>query len=124
MDTSLNSVMGILKQLTGKTFADKPEAPVDFRTGPLLLRDHTRALLVGPEPRGRFVRIMVTMPSEAAANPQLVQNLIVAGMDVMCINCAHDRPDAWEAMVQNLRQAFENLPRILLASLHSPPVGS
>jgi pyruvate kinase len=48
---------------------------------------------------------MVTMPSEAATNPQLVQDLLVAGMDVMRINCAHDGPDAWSAMVEHLRQA-------------------
>ena len=101
---SLNAVIGVLEQLTGKTFGDTPEAPVDFRTGPLLLRDHTRALL-GPDPRGRFVRIMVTMPSEAATDFQLVQDLLVAGMDVMRINCAHDGPDAWAAMVENLRRA-------------------
>ncbi|MFY9975243.1 MAG: pyruvate kinase, partial [Chromatiaceae bacterium] len=91
---SLNAVIGILERLTGKTSGETPEAPVDFQTGPQLLRDHTRALL-GPDPRGRFVRIMVTMPSEAATNPQLVQDLLVAGMDVMRINCAHDGPDAW-----------------------------
>jgi pyruvate kinase len=44
---SLNSVMGILEQLTGKTTADALEAPVDFRTGPLLLRDHTYPLPSG-----------------------------------------------------------------------------
>ncbi|NCC27802.1 MAG: pyruvate kinase [Gammaproteobacteria bacterium] len=101
---SLNSVMAILEQLRGKDFGPAPEPPVDFRTGPLLLRDHTRALL-GPEPRDRFVRIMVTMPSEAASDAQLVQDLLVAGMDVMRINCAHDGPDAWFAMVENLRRA-------------------
>jgi pyruvate kinase len=101
---SLNQVVAILEQLTGKEFGTAPETPVDFRTGPLLLKDHTSALL-GPEPRDRYVRIMVTMPSEAATNPQLVQDLLVAGMDVMRINCAHDGPDAWAAMVENLRQA-------------------
>jgi pyruvate kinase len=101
---SLNSVMAILEQLTGKDFGAAPKTPVDFRTGPLLLRDHTRALL-GPEPHDRFVRIMVTMPSEAASNAQLVQDLLIAGMDVMRINCAHDGPDAWLAMVENLRRA-------------------
>ena len=101
---SLNAVIGVLEQLTGKDFGDRPLAPVDFRTGPLLLRDHTRALL-GPDPLGRSVRIMVTMPSEAATNPQLVQDLLVAGMDVMRINCAHDGPRAWGAMVENLRLA-------------------
>ena len=107
---SLNAVMGVLERLTGKTFGDIPQAPVDFRTGPLLLRDHTRALL-GPDPQGRSVRIMVTMPSEAATNPQFVQDLLMAGMDVMRINCAHDGPDAWAAMVENLRLAERTVGR-------------
>jgi pyruvate kinase len=101
---SLNSVMAILEQFSGKDLGETPVTPVDFRSGPLLLRDHTRALL-GPEPHDRFVRIMVTMPSEAASNAQLVQDLLVAGMDVMRINCAHDGPEEWSAMVENLRRA-------------------
>jgi len=100
---SLNAVINVLERLTGKeTTALEP--PVDFRTGPLLLRDHTRALL-GPDPFNRTVHIMVTMPGEAASDPQLVQDLLRAGMDVMRINCAHDGPDAWKAMVENLRRA-------------------
>ena len=101
---SVESVIAILEKLSGRWLSDHGEPPVDFRTGPLLLRDHTRALL-GPEPPNRFVRIMVTMPSEAARNAQLVQDLLVAGMDVMRINCAHDGPAEWAAMVDNLRRA-------------------
>ncbi|MCU0833159.1 MAG: pyruvate kinase [Chromatiaceae bacterium] len=101
---SLNSVIGVIEELGRKRLGEVPEAPVDFRTGPMLLRDHTRVLL-GRDPRNRFVRIMVTMPGEAAHNPQLVQELLLAGMDVMRINCAHDGPEEWAAMVANLRQA-------------------
>ena len=107
---SLNAVLEVLGQLTGRTLEATVEPPVDFRTGPLLLRDHTRALL-GPEPAGRHVRIMVTMPSEAATNPGLVRKLLVAGMDVMRINCAHDAPSAWRAMVENLRKAEREVGR-------------
>ncbi len=101
---TLNSVLDVLERLTGETLGPAPEPPVDFRTGPLLLRDHSRSLL-GPEPAGRAVRIMVTMPSEAATNPQLIEQLLVAGMDVMRINCAHDGPQQWQSMVRHLRTA-------------------
>ena len=101
---SLDAVMSILEDLSGQSMGPLPEPPVDIRTGPLLLRDHARALL-GPAPQDRFVRIMVTMPSEAATDAQLVKDLLLAGMDVMRINCAHDGPAAWRAMVANLRQA-------------------
>jgi pyruvate kinase len=67
---------------------------------------------------------MVTMPSEAATDPQLVQDLLLAGMDVMRINCAHDGPDAWAAMVENLRWAKRAVGRIcrVQADLAGPKV--
>jgi pyruvate kinase len=107
---SLNAVLFVLGQLTGQAVDVSLEPPVDFHTGPRLLRDHARALL-GPEPAGRHVRIMVTMPSEAANDPGLVRKLLVAGMDVMRINCAHDDATAWRAMVENLRRAEREVGR-------------
>jgi len=107
---SLNAVLFVLGRLTGQPVDVSLEPPVDFHTGPRLLRDHARALL-GPEPAGRHVRIMVTMPSEAASDPGLVRKLLVAGMDVMRINCAHDDATAWRAMVENLRKAEREVGR-------------
>jgi pyruvate kinase len=48
---------------------------------------------------------MVTMPSEAATDRDLVRDLVRAGMSVMRVNTAHDGPDAWAGMVENLRRA-------------------
>jgi len=107
---SLNAVMDILEQLSGQSLGSSPEPPVGYKTGPMFLRDHTRTLL-GADPTGRNVRIMVTMPSEAATDPRLVQDLLISGMDVMRINCAHDGPEAWAAMVENLRLAEQVVGR-------------
>jgi pyruvate kinase len=54
---------------------------------------------------GRNARIMVTMPSEAATDPQLLCDLLDRGMNIMRINCAHDDAAAWTRMVKNLRRA-------------------
>ena len=62
-------------------------------------------LLLGPPAVDRAVRIMVTMPAEAASQPELIAQLLEGGMDCMRINCAHDSPEAWEAMIANLRLA-------------------
>lgn len=107
---SLNTVLTLLERVTGKEISKVPAPPVDFRTGPLLLRDHTQALL-GQNPPNRYVRIMVTMPSEAATDPKVVEGLLASGMDVMRINCAHDNADAWKAMVENLRRAEDIVGR-------------
>ena len=108
---TLNTVIVALHGLTGRTLPDQlPEPPVDFVTGPLMLRERTHSLLGMPSGK-RSVRIMVTMPSEAALSYPLVRDLLSAGMDAMRINCAHDEPDAWLAMIQNLRRAERKLGR-------------
>jgi pyruvate kinase len=75
-----------------------------------LLAARTRALL-GPAPRGRPTRIMVTMPTEAASDPNLVREMLARGMDCMRINCAHDAAPEWRAMRKNLRWAEEQTRR-------------
>ncbi len=109
---TFNAVLNALHQLAG-TAAERPldpEPPVTFRTGSMLLHDHAETLL-GPLPPKRSVRLMVTMPSEAATDPALVRDLLAAGMDVMRINCAHDDADAWARMVANLRRAEKEVGR-------------
>lgn len=81
-----------------------PAAPVGFTDGSRLLRQRTASLL-GPAPEHRRTRIMVTLPSEAAGDRELVRDLVEHGMDLARINCAHDGPDAWAAMVANVRAA-------------------
>ena len=53
----------------------------------------------------RETRIMVTLPSEAATNEDLVRGLVQRGMNVARINCAHDDPTAWRAMAEHVRHA-------------------
>ncbi|MDX1947776.1 MAG: pyruvate kinase [Pirellulaceae bacterium] len=77
--------------------------PGEWDAGPARLREHAAEVL-GPVPAGRSARIMVTMPSAAAENPLLVRELLKRGMDCMRINCAHDGPEAWLRMIENLRQ--------------------
>jgi pyruvate kinase len=48
---------------------------------------------------------MVTMPSEAAQNYDLVHALLKDGVDCMRINCAHDNHVMWSAMVRHLKRA-------------------
>ncbi|TAH35828.1 MAG: pyruvate kinase [Planctomycetota bacterium] len=86
------------------------ETPVDFAKGERLLAEHTEALL-GRATHGRVVRIMVTMPSEAAHDQILVRKLLQQGMDCMRINCAHDDAATWLRMIEQLRRAEHALGR-------------
>lgn len=109
---TVNEVLSVLHRLVQRTWKAAPEedAVIDFAHGERLLTVHTDALL-GPATAGRNVRIMVTMPSEAADDYLLVHNLLKQGMDCMRINCAHDDAAAWARMVEHLRQAGKSLGR-------------
>lgn len=108
---NVEAVLGILSKHTTHAATRLPncQVPVGFRGGRERLRQSTERLFACSN---RFEPlIMVTMPSEAALDYELVRDLLDAGMSVMRINCAHDNPRAWEAMLQNLRRAEAELGR-------------
>ncbi|MDX1980214.1 MAG: pyruvate kinase [Bryobacteraceae bacterium] len=107
---SLDAVLSALHKLADKPWAGVKGVPCDFGSGPAVLQ-HNAEWLLGASPSNRPCRIMVTMPSEAAANESLVRDLLAAGMDVMRINCAHDDEAAWSAMMANLRRAEKQVRR-------------
>ena len=73
------------------------------------LHTNTQALL-GGEPGGAG-RIMVTLPTEAAQDPGFMLEIARRGADVVRINCAHDGPDTWAAMIENTRKAGDAVGR-------------
>lgn len=75
-----------------------------FFQGERLLRRYTR-LLLGASQSERWVRIMVTLPTAAKDDYGFFRELLQRGTDCVRINCAHDSPQEWEAMVQHLRRA-------------------
>jgi pyruvate kinase len=102
---SVDKVLGLLHLLAGLSWRTlEAEEPVGARRGPARL-EHNADALFGPPPAGRRVRIMVTLPSEAAQDAALVAGLVGAGMDVARINCAHDDAAAWRAMAAQVREA-------------------
>ena len=87
------------------------KADVTFKQAPKLLRASAKALL-GRRSLGRRVRIMVTLPSEAADDGGvLVHDLLQAGMNSVRINCAHDGPEAWARMVDHVLAAQSRVRR-------------
>jgi len=65
---------------------------------------------------------MVTLPSEAADDPELVRRFLEGGMDCARINCAHDDAEVWQRMIAHLRDAARALgkPCKVLMDLAGP----
>ncbi len=79
-----------------------------FFQGEHLLSENVSRLF-GEQRSDRRIRILVTMPPEAAEDYELIRDLLKEGMDAIRINCAHDSVDAWKAMISNLRRAEQEV---------------
>ncbi len=101
---NLDAVIAALAAIAGESGETPHPADETFFAGHRLLEDATEAAL-GPTPPNRAVRIMVTLPAEAADDPAIARRLLAAGMDVARVNCAHDDPATWTAMARNVRDA-------------------
>ena len=96
VEAALNGVNG-----TATAFPD----PARFAAGPARLaarRDTAFGTGASGAPRSR---ILVTLPTEAATDPELIPAMIEAGADAMRINCAHDGPEIWGQMIDRIREA-------------------
>lgn len=101
---TLDAVLVLLRRLHDKPpVAGEPQG-TDAATGRRLLDEHADSLL-GPCRADRRVRIMVTMPAQAADDATLAHELLKQGMDCIRINCAHDDPGTWLRIIENLRRA-------------------
>lgn len=109
---NIDALLEVLHRLAGRPWVPPAGAmpDVDLGRGQRLLTEHTKALL-GPADPARDVRIMVTMPSEAAHDYPLVRELLRQGMQCMRINCAHDDAAAWLKMIRHLQRARRALGR-------------
>ncbi|MGH7480903.1 MAG: pyruvate kinase [Longimicrobiales bacterium] len=101
---TIDRILTMLALARGTTPPDAEPPPVGFRQGERVLAANTRRLL-GPRPRHRAVRIIVTLSSEAAEDPRFAYDLVGAGMDCARINCARDDAAVWAAMADNIRAA-------------------
>jgi len=107
---TVESVRAVIAKLDGSSSDARTANCVDFGEGERLLERHATALL-GAARVERGVRILVTMPDEAADDPALVQRWIERGMDAARINCAHGDPAQWERMIANVRRAAKRTGR-------------
>ncbi len=123
---SVHAVRTILHRLLGRTQrAMRGDTAPTVAQGLELLARCTGGLL-GPQPDRRRVRIMVTISAEEAKGGALIPSLLQSGMNCLRINCAHDGPEEWLAIVNQLRAAEKELGQSckLLMDLGGPKLRS
>ncbi|MBU6341137.1 MAG: pyruvate kinase [Bacteroidetes bacterium] len=85
---------------------------------------HHSNLLFGHKTNPAIPHIMVTFDTDFADNERKVHQLLLAGMNVARINCAHDGPEIWLAMIENIKRcsAKSGLPCKIYMDLAGPKI--
>jgi pyruvate kinase len=101
---NVEAVLIALHRLAEREWSPSPR-PLPGEPGEHVELGRRTVELLGPARDGRPVRIMVTMPGEAAGDPTMAARLVGAGMDVARINAAHDDAATWIAIAGHVRSA-------------------
>jgi len=101
---SIDAVLATLAVLAHRTQPSHPPAKVFSQAKAKLIDRRDKLFGIGT-PDCPETRIMVTLPSQAADDRDFVTALINAGADCLRINTAHDGPEVWTRMVENVRAA-------------------
>ncbi|MCV6628853.1 MAG: pyruvate kinase [Flavobacteriaceae bacterium] len=107
---SVQNTNFLLKRVLDAEAYPLPKSNLSIKKGRRTLTKNTKSLL-GYRSKGRRVRIMVTMPNEAAYDYDLVLRMVQEGMNVARINCAHDDAEVWEKIIAQVRKAGKAVGR-------------
>ena len=107
---SLLAIKTILNHLRGGHVVEKQKNIISIKKSEKLLRKNTKQLF-GYKSKKRVTRIMVTLPSTAAEDYSMISRLIKLGMNSARINCAHDSPEVWAKMIENIKRANKALKK-------------
>ena len=105
---SLYNLQNILHHLLHLEDVANPKGYISVKRSNKIMRKNNK-LLFGYKSKKRSTRIMVTLPSLAADDQIYVQRLVSLGMNCARINCAHDHPDVWARMIENIHTANKKL---------------
>lgn len=103
----LQTITAVLERLDPEA-AEEAAEELDPHRAEALLQHRCRSLFGERQPAGdptAAAAIMVTLPRAAAGDPQLIPELVEAGMTIARINAAHDDPQVWSCFIERVRAA-------------------
>ncbi|MGP6175269.1 pyruvate kinase [Corynebacterium sp. A21] len=107
----LEAARAVIAALSGEAETNPWDMTGDaFVQADEILEEHASTLL-GETEEDTHSRIMVTLPTEAATDVELVRGFVTAGMEIARINCAHDGEQAWQAMIDHVHTAAHEAGR-------------
>lgn len=103
------SVLRLVKLLNGEKWKPREEVEtIGYKASKKILKKHTKQLF-NTKRKNKNTKIMVTVPREAAFDPDMIRQLIVQGMEVAKINLCQGSRIEWIMLIDHIREQRELL---------------
>ena len=107
---SLLNTKYLLESLIGEAPEQPPKSGLSIKNG-IKRQNRFAKELLGFRSKSRRVRIMVTQPTDTAEDYEMVLEMVRNGMNCARVNCAHDSPEVWKRIIDNVKKASKELGR-------------
>ncbi len=104
---NIDNLIALLTAYNAKSIKRKKRLdkhPLSFFSSRKIL-DKNTIDLIGKPGKGLNTQVMITLPSDASTDETLILDLLNAGMNIARINCSHDGPEVWKAMIEKIKAA-------------------
>jgi len=101
----------ILSKMLDKKDFEPKESSLDFNAAQILTLQNIKIFEQNSSDDRYKTKIMVTLPTIAAYDEELIPSLVASYVSVLRINTAHDTPREWKLMAQKIQQANSALNR-------------
>jgi pyruvate kinase len=102
LDT-INQVLIILAKFKNEEY-NEIDNPLDYDLAMEIISHRLKIYGFKDESYLAKTKIMVTLPSSASIDGELIEDLCLSGADILRINSAHDGSQAWVHMAQKIKQ--------------------
>ncbi len=103
-ESHIKSQIQAIQQRLGKNYTEKQLSACTHDWSKKDLKAKSNALF-GYKENSMLPYIMVTFDSSFADNYALIKNLLLNGMNIARINCAHDDEATWARMIEKIKKA-------------------
>ena len=118
--SNLFNVVNNLKLIQGLPISDTASIEmIGYKKSKKILKRHTRELFQA-EDKKHQVRIMVTLPNEAAQDLSIISQLAESGMQIARINLSHGNLETWANIVNHIKQINKETRRKIIIYMDLP----
>ncbi|MBK8053584.1 MAG: pyruvate kinase [Saprospiraceae bacterium] len=105
-ESHIKAQLKAINQRLGKKYTADQKEICDYECSQAIMRNKSLALF-GQKEIDAHPSVMITLDSTFAEDYAVIKNLLLNGMNIARINCAHDDESVWASMINKIKKACQ-----------------